>query len=96
MAKAAKRTEQLTLKEQRGEFTSERVYELFGPLVEITRKQESRMLKDGKWRNVLCIMSAGELMYADVGHHIVNVDVIMKTKKQMPENLKVNDWWFIR
>lgn len=78
-----------------GNISPEELYEKYGPFKEITRQQEIRMMKAGKWRYILCVMSAGELMYASVGHHLVNVDVILKSDKKMPENLRVDDFWFM-
>ena len=83
-------------KKDDGNISAEELYEKYGPFTEITRQKETRMMKAGKWRYILCVMSAGELLYASVGHHLVNVDVILKSTKKMPENLRVDDFWFIR
>jgi hypothetical protein len=90
MAAKAKR-----VKKAPGNVSAEKLYELYGPFVEINRSEEARMMMAGKWRNILCVMSAGEILYAAVGHHLVNVDVILKTDKKMPENLRCDDFWFI-
>lgn len=90
MAAKAKR-----VRKEPGNVSAEKLYELYGPFEEITREQEARFMRAGKWRRILCVMSAGEILYAAVGHHLVNVDVILKTKKTMPENLRCDDFWFI-
>ena len=71
------------------------LYEKFGPFKEITRAREAKLMKAGKWRHVLCVISGdNDGLAAAVGHHLVNVEVILESKKPLPKDLMVDDFWF--
>lgn len=36
----------------------------------------------------------GTMLFARVGHHLVNVEAIFESAKPMPEELTVRDFWF--
>ena len=75
----------------------------YGPFREIGRAEERRLLSEGKWRHLLAVCDYDEseldedddrLLYAYVGHHLVNVQLILYSDKEMPEDLVVDDFYF--
>lgn len=77
--------------------TCDELHTKYGPFKEIWRDRETELLKQGKWRHILAIISTDNddaPLCASVGHHLVNVDVILESTKKLPEDLMVDDFWF--
>lgn len=66
----------------------------YGPFTKISKQEVQKLLDDGDWRRVFCVMTSGDSVYGSVGFHIVNVEQFYKSSKKMPENLTCDDVWF--
>jgi hypothetical protein len=68
----------------------------YGPLKKIWRTEESKLLEEGKWQQVLTLQEFEGKFHLSVGHHLVNVQEIYETAKPMPEGLEIGDRrvWF--
>lgn len=80
---------------------NDELHKLYGPFRLINRVKESDLLKLGKWQHILTIggmdsdkSEDGWTMWAEVGHHLVNVEAIYESTNPMPPDLTVDDFWF--
>lgn len=81
--------------------TNKELVEKYGPFKEIGRDRESVLLAEGKYRHIFTVKGEdsdehedGYVMHAHVGHGLVNVDVVFESTKAMPEDLRIDDFWF--
>jgi hypothetical protein len=81
--------------------SNEELVKLYGPFTEIWREREAELMNQGKWRHILSIQSFdsedeedGTILTATVGHHLVNTETVFESAKPMPDNLRIDDFWF--